>query len=137
MCWIILFHLVIPLLVAMMSIGDMSLSRARFRKEKHSTSSMCTSSIKRTYIDQTRQEDTSLTMDMTGMTYSRDYFSLPFFPPFSHLGINLISDFPFDLPCRDTQVYSPPLVRDRKEVCVCVCVCVHAPVSPEKRARNP
>jgi len=40
---------VMPLLVAMMSTGDRSLSSARFRKEKHSMSSMCTSSMNSTW----------------------------------------------------------------------------------------
>lgn len=40
--------LVMPLLVAMMRMGAMSPSSARFRKEKHSISSMCTSSMNRT-----------------------------------------------------------------------------------------
>lgn len=38
-----------PLLVAMMRTGDKSLSRARFRKEKHSMSSIWTSSINNTW----------------------------------------------------------------------------------------
>lgn len=38
-----------PRLVAMMRTGERSLSKARFRKEKHSMSNMWTSSIKRTY----------------------------------------------------------------------------------------
>ena len=37
-----------PLLVAIMRMGAMSPSRARLRKEKHSMSSMCTSSMKST-----------------------------------------------------------------------------------------
>ena len=41
-------YLVMPLLVAMIRMGAMSDSSARFRKEKHSISSMCTSSMKRT-----------------------------------------------------------------------------------------
>ena len=40
--------LVMPLLVAMMRMGAMSPSSARFRKEKHSISSMCTSSMNST-----------------------------------------------------------------------------------------
>ena len=42
-------YLVIPLLVAIIKIGAMSLSSARLRKEKHSISSMCTSSINNTW----------------------------------------------------------------------------------------
>lgn len=42
-------YLVIPLLVAIIRMGAMSDSRALFRKEKHSMSSMCTSSINNTY----------------------------------------------------------------------------------------
>lgn len=38
-----------PLLVAMMRTGDRSLSRARFKKEKHSMSSIWTSSINNTW----------------------------------------------------------------------------------------
>lgn len=45
-------HFVIPLLVAMMRIGAMSDSRARFRNEKHSISSMWTSSMNNTYKPQ-------------------------------------------------------------------------------------
>ena len=41
-------YLVIPLLVAIISIGARSLSSARFRNEKHSMSNMCTSSINST-----------------------------------------------------------------------------------------
>ena len=41
-------YLVMPLLVAMMRMGAMSLSKARLRKEKHSMSNMCTSSMKST-----------------------------------------------------------------------------------------
>ncbi|KAK2386855.1 ruvB [Trifolium repens] len=37
-----------PLLVATTKMGDISFSRARLRNEKHSMSSMCTSSMKRT-----------------------------------------------------------------------------------------
>lgn len=37
-----------PLFEAMMTKGDNSFSSARFRKEKHSMSSICTSSMKRT-----------------------------------------------------------------------------------------
>lgn len=40
---------VMPLLVAIMRTGERSLSRARFKKEKHSMSSICTSSINNTY----------------------------------------------------------------------------------------
>jgi len=39
---------VIPLLVANITTGAASVSRALFKKEKHSMSSICTSSIKRT-----------------------------------------------------------------------------------------
>lgn len=42
-------NLVIPLFVATIRMGAMSLSRARFKNEKHSMSSMCTSSMKRTW----------------------------------------------------------------------------------------
>lgn len=38
-----------PLLVATMRTGDKSLSKAPFRKEKHSMSSMCTSSMNNTW----------------------------------------------------------------------------------------
>lgn len=40
---------VMPLLVATMRTGDKSLSKAPFRKEKHSMSSMCTSSMNNTW----------------------------------------------------------------------------------------
>lgn len=40
---------VMPLFVAIMRTGDKSLSRARFRKEKHSMSSIWTSSINNTW----------------------------------------------------------------------------------------
>ena len=39
---------VMPLLVAMMRTGERSVSSARFRKEKHSMSSICTSSMNNT-----------------------------------------------------------------------------------------
>ena len=38
-----------PLFVAIIKIGDMSLSNARFKNEKHSISNMWTSSINRTF----------------------------------------------------------------------------------------
>ncbi len=41
-------YLVMPLLVAIIRMGAMSLSRARLRNEKHSMSNMCTSSINST-----------------------------------------------------------------------------------------
>ncbi len=52
-------HRVIPLLVAMMRIGAMSLSSARFRYEKHSMSNMCTSSMNKTC---TMERDTVTTL---------------------------------------------------------------------------
>ena len=42
-------YLVIPRLVAMINMGAISLSSARLRKEKHSISNMCTSSMNNTY----------------------------------------------------------------------------------------
>ena len=42
-------YLVIPLLVATIRIGDISLSKARLRNEKHSISNMCTSSTNNTW----------------------------------------------------------------------------------------
>ena len=41
-------YLVIPLLVAMIRTGAISFSNILFRKEKHSMSNICTSSINRT-----------------------------------------------------------------------------------------
>jgi hypothetical protein len=44
-----------PLFVAMTRTGARSLSRARLRNEKHSMSSMCTSSINKTCRDRERE----------------------------------------------------------------------------------
>jgi hypothetical protein len=43
-----LFYLVIPLFVAIINIGAISLSNARFKNEKHSISNIWTSSINKT-----------------------------------------------------------------------------------------
>ena len=45
---IVFLRLLKPLFVAIINIGDRSLSTARFKNEKHSRSNKCTSSIKRT-----------------------------------------------------------------------------------------
>lgn len=52
-----------PRLVAMMRTGERSLSKARFRKEKHSMSNMWTSSIKRTCVGEKNEDEVGVEHD--------------------------------------------------------------------------
>lgn len=88
-----------PLLVAIMRTGERSLSRARFKKEKHSMSSICTSSINNTY-NQKEKRLTETHEKQTGAyknTHPWNDLRLSFFPPLTHFGINLLADFRLDL----------------------------------------
>ena len=112
---------VIPLLVAMISTGAMSPSRARLRNEKHSISNMWTSSMNRTCRPET---DNSFSQN-THMTYPRNYLSLSFFPPFTDFSIDLISYLGLDLPSVSYMVNRQILYRQIMTG------------SPENNARNP
>lgn len=85
---------VIPLLEAITTKGDNSFSRARLRKEKHSMSSICTSSMKRTW------RDVAITRPLlmnSFPTHSWHNLCFTLFSPLGHLGVNLLTQFRFDL----------------------------------------
>lgn len=101
---------VMPLLVAMMRTGDRSLSRARFRKEKHSMSSIWTSSINKTcshrhgkiQIKTVKYKHSEIGNTNTyRQWWTYPWYDLCFalFPPFTHFGINLLPDFRLYLSC--------------------------------------
>lgn len=96
---------VMPLFVATIRTGDRSLSRAPFRKEKHSMSSIWTSSINNTCrhkrrhrveceCRQTKRKDNT---DILSGTYPRNDLCLALLPPLAHFGINLLTHFRLDL----------------------------------------
>jgi len=89
----------IPRLDAIMTNGESSFSRARFRNEKHSMSNMCTSSMKRICDDDMYNVKRTTMCIGKGRekTYTRDDFRLALFSPLRNLGVNLVPQFWFDL----------------------------------------
>ena len=98
-------YLVIPLLVAIIRIGAMSDSSARFRNEKHSISNMCTSSMKSTYMT------TPTLTQRHSNTHPWNNLCLPFLPPLRHFGVDLLSHLTLYLPsvpCQSHRQTPPP-----------------------------
>lgn len=96
---------VMPLFVATIRTGDRSLSRAPFRKEKHSMSSIWTSSINNTWRHKHRlscwvrlqaKKKVKTTLTRSG-TYPRNDLCLALLPPLAHFGVNLLTHFRLDL----------------------------------------
>ena len=85
------------LLVAMMRMGAMSLSSARFRKEKHSMSNMCTSSINRTCSREFVTTRVFPDYIAGRLTHPWDNLRLSLLPPLGHLGVDLFTNLTLDL----------------------------------------
>ena len=83
-----------PRFEAIMTRGASSFSSARLRNEKHSMSSICTSSMNSTY----HQPSLILFLAQGSKTaYTGDNLCLSFFSPFCNFGVNLVTQLGLDL----------------------------------------
>ncbi len=80
----------------MITRGDNSFSKARFKNAMHSMSSMWTSSINNTYKSKLMGSEIKMT---TKQSYSGYNFSFPLFSPFAHFCVDLIAKLRLNFPC--------------------------------------
>lgn len=109
---------VIPLLVAIIRTGDKSLSRARFRKEKHSMSSIWTSSINKTWNHKQR--------NLAMYNHRQNKYK------HTHTHTHIVELTPGMISALPSSLHSHTLAL----ICSRTSDLI-SPVSPEKRARKP